>query len=390
MTSELIYLDSHATTPTDPRVVEEMLPYFTQQFGNSGSLHEIGRASAQAVETSREQIAAAIGAEAKEIIFTSGATESNNLAIKGVALRSRRRGNHLISVQTEHRAVLDPLRQLEKQGYELTLLSVDAEGFISLEELEAALREDTALVSVMLANNEIGTIQPIEQIGRVCRERKIPLHCDATQAVGKMPVDVEKLHVDLLSFTSHKLYGPPGVGALFVRKKAPRVRLEPQIAGGGQQGGLRSGTLPMPLIVGFAAAVRICCEEMPSEMPRQQALRDRLWELLLTKIDRIGLNGPPLDDPSKRLRHNLNVHFHQVQGDSLLLQLDRLAVSTGSACSAADPEPSHVLRALGLDEDLVRSSLRFGLSRFTTVEEIEQTASWVAEAVRQLRSLVTR
>lgn len=363
-----------------------MLPYFTEKFGNSGSLHEIGQAAAKAFENARERIADAIHAEANEIVFTSGATESNNLALKGIAFRNRRRGNHFVSVKTEHRAVLDPLHQLQKQGFEITLLDVNAEGFVALDELRSVLRDDTALVSVMLGNNEIGTIQPIAEIGKICREHQIPFHCDATQAIGKIPVDVESLHIDLMSFTSHKLYGPPGIGALYIRKKSPKVRLESLISGGGQQSGIRSGTLPTPLIVGFAEAVKLCVEELPTEMPRQQALRDRLWRALATQIDGIGLNGPALER-SKRLPHNLNVHLHHVQAESVLMQLPDIALSTGSTCSAADPEPSHVLLALGLNEDLVHGSLRLGLSRYTTEEEIDSAATSISQAVTKLREM---
>ncbi len=403
-----IYLDNHATTRVDPRVLEAMLPYFTEIYGNAASTsHSFGWEAKEAVDAARQSIAAAIGADAREIVFTSGATESNNLAIRGVAERQGRRGNHLITVQTEHRAVLDPIERLGRRGCEVTVLPVeqagsDRAGLLDVERLRAALRDDTLLVSVMLANNEIGVIQPISEIAAICRERGVIAHCDATQAVGKLPVDVRELGIDLLSFSAHKIYGPKGVGALWVRRGTPRVRLEPQIAGGGHEGGLRSGTLDVPGIVGFARALELCLEEMPREQPRLAALRNRLFAGLTAELDGVSLNGPALDSESQplppnpqpllrrplfRLPANLNVSFAYVDGEALLMNMGRIAVSSGSACTSANPEPSHVLRALGLSDEATRSSLRFGLGRFNTAEEIETALAAVAEVVRKLRKL---
>ena len=393
-----IYMDNHATTRVDPRVVEAMLPYFTEQYGNAGSVgHAFGEQARMAVEQSRATIAAAVGAESEEIVFTSGATESNNLAIRGVAERPNRRGNHLISVQTEHKAVLDPLSRLSRRGYEVTLLAVEPHGspragWLDPQRVGDALRDDTALVSVMLASNEIGVIQPLAEIANICQARGVALHCDATQAVGKLPVDVRQLGVDLMSFTAHKIYGPKGIGALFVRKTRPAVRLEPQIAGGGQQDGLRSGTLNVPGIVGFGAAVQLAALEMASEIERLTELRNRLWKLLRDRIQGIELCGPALDERTPiggplRLPGNLDVAFGNVDGEALLLAMGNLAVSSGAACSSTDPSPSHVLLALGLSEDLARSTLRFGLGRFNTAAEVEIAAETVAAAVGRLRAL---
>jgi cysteine desulfurase len=398
MPSAPIYLDNHATTRVDPRVVEAMLPYYTEQYGNPGSVgHAFGEAAREAVESSRASIAAAIGAEPEEIVFTSGATESNNLAIRGVAERAKRRGDHLVSVQTEHKAVLDPLARLSRRGYDVTLLEVERHGssragWLDPQRVADALRDDTALASVMLANNEIGVIQPLAEIAATCRERGVSLHCDATQAVGKIPVDVRRLGVDLLSFTSHKMYGPKGIGALYVRRTRPAVRLEAQITGGGQQDGLRSGTLNVPGIVGFAKALELCLAELQSEMNRLGGLRNRLWEGLRRRIEGLELCGPAAaeiaaDGGSLRLPGNLNVAFGNVDGEALLLAMGRLAVSSGAACSSTDPGPSHVLMALGMNQDQARSTLRFGLGRFTTEEEIEAAADIVATAVQRLREL---
>ncbi|HZZ74141.1 MAG TPA: aminotransferase class V-fold PLP-dependent enzyme [Pirellulales bacterium] len=390
-----IYLDNHATTRVDPRVVEAMLPYFTEQYGNPGSVnHSFGWEAKDAVDAARRSIAAAIGAGEREIVFTSGATESNNLAIRGVAERTRRKGNHLVSVATEHKAVLDPLLKLGRRGFDLTLLPVTqatsaAAGVLDLDQVAAALRDDTLLVSVMLANNEIGVVQPLAEIGRLCKARGILLHCDATQAVGKLPVDVEALQVDLLSFSAHKLYGPKGIGALYVRRRTPSVRLEPQIDGGGQEGGFRSGTLNVPGIVGFAAALELCAAENAVEIPRLRRLRDRLWAGLSHEIEGLLLNGPALERPELRLANNLNASFRGVDGEALMMSMRDIAVSSGSACTSANPEPSHVLRALGRDPDLTRSSLRFGLGRFNMEAEIEFTIRACAEAVARLRSLRT-
>ena len=391
-------MDNHATTRVDPRVLEAMLPYFTQEYGNAGSVgHLFGEHAREAVDRSRESIAAAIGADPREIVFTSGATESNNLAIRGVAERKRRRGDHLVSVVTEHRAVLDPLARLARHDYEVTLLDVTPHGdrragWLDPQHVAGAIRDDTCLVTVMLANNEIGVIQPLAEIAKHCRERGVLLHCDATQAVGKIPLDVTKLDVDLMSFTAHKFYGPKGIGALYVRRREPIVRLEPQITGGGQQEGRRSGTLNVPGIVGFAKALELCVADLPHEMSRLAALRDRLWGELQSRIENIELCGPALDEQYPdgtplRLPGNLDVTFGNVDGEALLMRMGNLAVSSGAACSSTDPEPSHVLRALGLSPDAARASLRFGLGRFSTADEVLAAATTVAAAVHELRSL---
>jgi cysteine desulfurase len=388
-----VYMDNHATTRVDPRVVEAMLPYFGEKYGNAGSTsHPFGWEAKEAVDRARETIAAAIGAQPREIVFTSGATESNNLAIRGVAEHTHRRGDHFLSVATEHKAVLDPLAHLARQGREVTLLPVEQAGsrragLISAEQFGEAIREETALVSVMLANNEIGAIQPLAEIAAVCRKRGVPLHCDATQAVGKIPVDVEALGVDLMSFSAHKLYGPKGVGALYVRRRRPAVKLEPQIDGGGQEHGLRSGTLNVPGIVGLAKAVEIAVVELPIELTRLAALRMRLFAGLTDRLSDISLNGPSLELAGSRLPGNLNLSFAYVDGEALLLNMRDLAVSSGSACTSANPEPSHVLRVLGIDDDLVRASLRFGLGRFNTADEVEFAIETVAETVNRLRQL---
>ncbi|MEM8944689.1 MAG: cysteine desulfurase family protein [Planctomycetota bacterium] len=388
----MIYLDNHATTRVDPRVIDAMLPYFSDSYGNAGSkVHALGEAAHDAVEQSRELIARAIGAEPREIVFTSGATESNNLAIRGVAERKRRRGDHLVSVATEHHAVLAPLQRLADRGFDVTLLDVeqhgsDRTGWLDSSKVADALRDETALVSVMLANNEIGVIQPLREIGEICRRHGVLLHCDATQAVGKLPVGVDELNIDLMSFTAHKMYGPKGVGALYVRRRQPAVRLDPQIGGGGQEGGRRSGTLNTPGIVGFAKALQICLEELETEAARIASLRNRLWTCLDEQIDGVQLCGPPIDD-NMRLPGNLNVSFGNVDGEALLLEMKQLAVSSGATCASTDPGPSHVLLALGLCEDAARSSLRFGLGRFNTAAEIDQAAEIVAQAVGKLRRL---
>ncbi len=393
MPPQSIYMDNHATTRVDPRVVEAMLPYFTEKYGNPGSVgHSFGSEAMEAVTPARETIATAIGAAPREIIFTSGATESNNLAIRGVTDRQRRRGDHLISVVTEHKAVLDPLERLGRRGFEVTLLKVAGVGepqmgILDPQQVADSIREDTVLVSVMLANNEIGAVHPVAEIGRICKQRGVLLHCDATQAVGKMPVDVEELQVDLMSFSAHKLYGPKGVGALYVRRRQPHVRLQSQIDGGGQEGALRSGTLNVPGIVGFARAVELCLQEMPRERERLHRLRGRLCEGLQSRLENVTLNGPSLEPPEVRLPGNLNLSFGDVDGEALMMNMKLLAVSSGSACTSANPEPSHVLRALGIDEDLVRASLRFGLGRFNTDKEIEVAIEIVVAAVERLRTL---
>jgi cysteine desulfurase len=389
-----VYLDNHATTRVDPRVVEAMLPYFGEVYGNAGSTtHAYGWEARDAVRAARETIARSINAVPEEIIFTSGATESANLAIFGVAERAKRRGDHLICVTTEHKAVLDPLYKLRQRGYEVTLLPVEQAsqsraGYLDPQAVRDAIKPTTCVVSVMLANNEIGIIQDLRAIADICHDTGVLLHCDATQAVGKLPVDVLALGVDLLSFTAHKLHGPKGIGALYVRRHDQPVRLEPQIFGGGQESGFRSGTLNVPGIVGFAKALELSLAELPTEMPRQRQLRDRLYDGLTERIDRIYLNGPALAPQDWRLANNLNVTFEYVHGESLILAMQNLAVSSGSACTSANPEPSHVLKALGLSEDLTRASIRFGLSRFTTNQEIDFAVETVAENVARLRNML--
>jgi cysteine desulfurase len=392
-----VYMDNHATTRVDPRVVEAMLPYFDTKFGNPNSVHVAGHEARDAVNVARASIATTIGADPKEIVFTSGATESNNLAVRGVAERDRRRGNHLISVTTEHKAMLDPLAHLARRGYDVTLLDVKQHdnpraGWLDAEKVADAIRDDTCLVSVMLANNEIGIIQPLAEIATVCKSQGVILHCDATQAVGKVPVSVSDLGVDLMSFSAHKIYGPKGIGALYVRKRDPIVRLEPQIAGGGQQEGRRSGTLNVPGIIGFAEALKLCADEMQTEMARLSNLRNTLAAALLNDLDDVRLCGPALNEQYQdgrplRLPGNLNVMFGNVDGEALLLAMGNLAVSSGAACTSTDPEPSHVLRALGLSDDEARSSLRFGLGRFNDAADVDFAITRVVEAVKQLRKL---
>ncbi len=388
-----IYLDNHATTRVDPRVLDAMWPCFQAVYGNPGSVsHVFGWDAKKAVDEARASLAAALGATERELVFTSGATESNNLALRGVAERLRRKGNHFVSVATEHKAVLDPLRRLARRDHEVTLLPVaphtsDRAGWLDPQAVADALRDDTLLVSVMLANNEIGVIQPVAEIARICHARDVLVHCDATQAVGKIPVNVQELDVDLLSFSAHKMYGPKGIGALYVRRAGGRVRLDPQIDGGGQEGGLRSGTLNVPGIVGLAKALELCQAELATEAARQSQLRNRLCERLMGEIPDVQLNGPALDPPDLRLPGNLNCSFADVDGEALMMGMRDLAVSSGSACTSANPEPSHVLRALGLNDDLVRASLRFGLGRFTTAEEIEFAAESLRETVSRLRKL---
>ena len=380
-----IYLDNNATTRTDPRVVEAMLPYFTEHYGNAASrTHSFGWKAEEAVDLARQEVAALLGADAKEIVFTSGATESNNLALKGVAHMVRQRGNHIVTCGTEHRAVLDPCRRLERDGFQVTYLPVDGLGRVTAHEVAQAITDQTIMVSIMTANNEIGTLQPIRDIGRVCKERQVLLHTDATQAAGKVPLDVEALHVDLLSLSAHKMYGPKGVGALYVRRRDPHVRLEPLFDGGGHERGMRSGTLPVPIIVGFGAACRLCAAEMPEEANRLLGLqRDRLLTGLLEKVVDCTLNG----HPEQRLPGNLNLSFAHVQGEALLMALKNVAVSSGSACTSASVEPSYVLRALGVPDDLAHGSIRFGIGRFNTMEEIDFAIAEVAREVRRLRSI---
>ncbi|MFZ4665942.1 MAG: IscS subfamily cysteine desulfurase [Prochlorotrichaceae cyanobacterium] len=377
-----IYLDYQATTPVDPRVLEQMLPYFTEIYGNPASVtHAYGWAAESAVKQAREQLAQAIGADPSEIIFTSGATEANNLAIKGVAEAYLGQGRHLITVQTEHRAVLDPCTYLEGLGFEVTRLPVQPDGRLDLDRLATALRSDTVLVSVMAANNEIGVLQPLEAIGTLCHDRQVLFHTDAAQGIGKIPLDVQRQNIDLLSLTAHKIYGPKGIGALYIRRRDPRVQLATQLHGGGQERGWRSGTLPVPQIVGFGAAIDLAMADMNRENDRLRDLRDRLW-LRLQTIDGIYLNG----HPDQRLSGNLNVSIDGVNGQALLLALQPdIAVSSGSACTMAKVEPSHVLQALGRSREQVLASLRFGLGRFTTPEQIEYAAEKTIAAVAALR-----
>jgi len=379
-----IYMDNHSTTPMDPRVLEAMLPYFTEKFGNAASRnHQFGWEAEEAVENARKQIARLIHCDAKEIVFTSGATESDNLALKGVVEMYKEKGDHIITCTTEHRAILDTCKSLEKRGIKVTYLPVEKDGRVNPDEVRKAITDKTILISVMLANNEIGTIHPIAEIGKIAKEKGILLHCDATQGVGKIPVDVEALKVDLMSFTSHKIYGPKGVGALYVRKKGPRVRLVPQIDGGGHERGMRSGTLPVPLIIGFGKACELCEQEMPAESKRIAAMRDRLQAQIMKDLDESYLNG----HPTERLPHNLNISFAYVEGEALLMGVKEIALSSGSACTSATLEPSYVLRALGVGSDLAHSSIRFGLGRFTTDEEVDYTAKRMVEAVRRLREM---
>ena len=381
-----IYLDYHATTPADPRVVEAMAPHFTERFGNAASRHHaFGWAARDAAEAARRQVAGLIGADPREICFTSGATESNNLALKGALSATGAARPHIVTVATEHRAVLDPCRRLADAGARVTEVTPDSDGLVSPKSIEQALADDTVLVSVMLANNEIGVLQPIAEIAEITRARSILLHSDAAQAVGRVPVDVGALGIDLLSFTAHKLYGPKGIGALYVRRRRPRVPLAPIIDGGGHERGLRSGTLNVPGIVGFGAAAEICRTELAAEGERIGRLRDRLRAALTGRLDGVTVNG----SLRRRLPHNLNVSFAGVEGESLLVGLDDVAVSSGAACTTASPglEPSHVLRAIGLPDQLARASLRFGLGRWTTEEEIDYAADKVSSLVTRLRQL---
>ncbi|MBA4020406.1 MAG: IscS subfamily cysteine desulfurase [Pirellula sp.] len=398
MPDDCIYMDNHATTRVDPRVVEAMLPYFTEQYGNPGSInHPFGWEAKDAVDGARATIARGIGAGEREIVFTSGATESNNLALKGAAERARKKGNHIVSLTTEHKSVLDVLDKLSRRDFAVTLVPVEQIGsetcgVVDLQRLADALRPDTILVSVMAANNEIGVVQPIAEIGRLCCERGILFHCDATQAVGKVPIDVAEMNVDLMSFTAHKFYGPKGIGALYVRRSAPAVRLAAQIDGGGQEAGFRSGTLNVPGIVGLARALELCLAEMSEESPRLASLRARLFTGLTGELDGVSLNGPSFDraagDGTRlRLPGNLNMSFAYVDGEALMMSMKRLAVSSGSACTSANPEPSHVLRALGLSDDLTRASLRYGLGRFNTEADVDAAIRLTVDAVRQLRRL---
>jgi cysteine desulfurase len=378
-----IYFDYSATTPVDPRVAAKMIPYLTEEFGNPASRsHPYGWAADKAVEEARAEVAALVGADPKEIVFTSGATESNNLAIKGAAhFYAGTKGKHIITVMTEHKAVLDTVREMERQGFEATYLGVQENGLLDLDVLRAAIRPDTVLVSVMAVNNEIGVIQDLEAIGNICREKGVLFHVDAAQATGKMPINLAKLPVDLMSFSAHKTYGPKGIGALYVRRK-PRVRLEAQMHGGGHERGMRSGTLATHQIVGMGEAFRIAREEMATENERIRMLRDRLYDGL-KDIEELHLNG----DLERRVPHNLNVSFNFVEGESLIMAIKDLAVSSGSACTSASLEPSYVLRALGRSDELAHSSIRFSIGRFTTEEEVDYAIKLLHEKIGKLREL---
>ena len=379
-----IYLDNHATTQVDPRVLEVMIPYFSENFGNAASRsHQFGWEAEQAVETAREQIAKLVGASAKEIIFTSGATESDNLAIKGVAEACRDKGDHIITVSTEHKAVLDSCKHLEKQGSRVTYLSVGKNGLLKIEDLKAAFSDKTVLVSVMYANNEVGVLQPIAEIGKLCHERGVLFHCDAVQAIGKIPVDVGRDGIELMSITAHKLYGPKGIGALYVRGKSPHVQAAAQIDGGGHEHGMRSGTLNVPGIVGLGKACEVAMQEMPQESRRVAALRDKLKRQLEENLDDVHING----SMQHRLPGNLNIRFGGIDSESLLMGINDIAVSTGAACTAAKIEASYVLKAMGLADDEANSTLRFGIGRFNTEAEIDYAAERVIDTVKKLREL---
>lgn len=379
-----IYLDYHATTPVDPEVFKTMAPFFTEVFGNAASRnHEYGWTAESAVEYARKQVGELIHASEKEIIFTSGATESNNLALQGVADMYGEKGNHIITTAIEHKAVLDTCHALEKKGFRIDYAPIDETGRVKLDELAKLITDKTILVSIMFANNELGTINPIAEIGKLCKERGVLFHTDAVQAVGKVPVDVGAMGIDLLSMTAHKIYGPKGVGALYVRRKNPRVRLSAIQHGGGHEKGMRSGTLNVPGIVGFGKACEMAGRLMPVEMPRIKALRDKLWNAIRAELDEVYLNG----HPTERLGNNLNVSFAYCEGESLMMGMKELAVSSGSACTSASLEPSYVLKAIGVGEDLAHTSIRFSLGRFTTEEEIDFAAKKVVATVKKLRDL---
>lgn len=383
MSQRPIYLDCHATTPVDERVMAAMIPFFTEYFGNAASTsHQYGWESEAAVHQARSMLAAAIHASPEEIIFTSGATEANNLAIKGIAEAYLSKGRHIITLETEHGAILDPCRYLQALGFDITFLPVEANGLVDLHLLEQAIRPDTILVSVMTANNEIGVVQPISEIGAICRRHDVLFHTDAAQAIGKVPLNVETMNIDLMSLTAHKIYGPKGIGALYVRRRNPSVRLAPQMHGGGHERGMRSGTLYTPQIVGFAAAVELALQEHEVETARVRQLRDRLWQQI-RQLDGIYLNG----HATQRLAGNLNICVAGVDGQALILGLQsRIAVSSGSACSSAKATPSHVLKALGRSDELAYASIRFGIGRFNTDSDIDQAADLVVKTIRALRS----
>ncbi|MFQ5916393.1 MAG: IscS subfamily cysteine desulfurase [Candidatus Binatia bacterium] len=378
-------MDNHSSTPVDPRVLDEMLPYFSERFGNAASRnHTFGWEAEAAVDEARERVARLIGASSpKEIIFTSGATESDNLAIKGVAEFYRERGNHIITCATEHKAVLDSCKALERHGYRVTYMGVDPYGFMDLERLRETITDETILISIMLANNEIGTIHPIKEISQTAKEKGVIFHCDATQGVGKIPTDVGEMGIDLLSMTAHKIYGPKGIGALYVRSRNPKVQLSPILEGGGHEKGIRSGTLNVPGIVGLGKACQVAQQVMPEEAAHHIRLREKLKDGIFTRLDEVYLNG----HPTQRLPGNLNVSFAYVDGESLLMGLKEIAVSTGSTCTSASLEPSHVLRALGVRENLANSTIRFGLGRFNTEEEVDYTIERIVEEVSRLRAM---
>lgn len=379
-----VYMDNNSTTRTDPRVLEAMMPYFTEKFGNSASRnHAYGWEGEEAVDLAREQIASVINASSKEIIFTSGASESNNLAIKGVASMYKKKGKHIISAAIEHKAVIDPCMRLERDGYKITFLPVDKFGQVSAEQVADAITDQTILVSIMTANNEIGTINPIKEIGKVCKAKSVLFHTDATQAVGKIPMDVEEMGIDLLSLSAHKMYGPKGIGALYVRRKDPRVRLDAMMDGGGHERGMRSGTLNVTGIVGLGMAAELCRKEMQTESERLLKLRNRLHKGITDKLEDAYLNGHPVH----RLPGNLNLSFAFVEGEGLMMGIKDIAVSSGSACTSASLEPSYVLKGLGLGDDLAHSSIRFGLGRFNTEEEVDFVINDVIRAVTHLREM---
>ena len=394
MTTPPIYMDDHSTTRVDQRVVDVMLPYLTNTFGNPSSMnHSFGWDAQQAVDDCRHDIASQFNAQSKDILFTSGATESNNLALRGVCLRNCQKGKHVISVLTEHQAILDPLdRLMRRDGFDVTLLPVTKDdpatiGAIDINRLADAIRSDTVLVSVMLANNEIGTIQPIAEIGQLCRENEVYFHTDATQAIGRMTIDVDMMGIDLMSFSAHKFYGPKGIGALYVRRNGPRPKLLPLVDGGGQEGGLRAGTLNPASIVAMGCALGLAQNELPMEQVRLQQLRNRLFQGLTDNIPNLTLNGPALHDARHRLFNNLNLCFGDVDGEALMMSTPELAISSGSACSSANPEPSHVLRAIGRTDDETRASLRFGLGRFTTLKEVDTAVELLTKSILRLRAL---
>jgi cysteine desulfurase len=377
-------MDNHATTPMDPRVLEEMLPYFIEKFGNAASRnHSFGWVGEEATELGRERVAKLVGATTKEIIFTSGATESDNLAIKGAAEMYKEKGNHIITAVTEHKAVLDTCKRLEKYGYRVTYLPVQKDGLVDLDDLKRAIDDKTILVTIMAANNEIGVVQPVAEIGKLCHERGVIFHTDATQAVGKIPVDVVKQNIDLMSISAHKMYGPKGVGALYVRRKNPRVQISAIIDGGGHERGMRSGTLNVPGIVGLGKACAIASEEMARESCKLAGMRNRLRDKIMGRLDEVYING----SWEHRLPHNLNISFAYVEGESLLMGINDIAVSSGSACTSATLEPSYVLKALGTGDDLAHSSIRFGIGRFNTEAEVDYVADRVVETVSRLREL---